>query len=188
MEKSLKIIRHITLAGIFILPITALVVTEFLFFPFITGKNFFFRILTEIIFGCWLVLAIYDKKYRPRFAKGGTWILYFLTAFLFFLILSTIFGANPYRSFWSNFERMEGLVTFLHLFAYFLILTTTLNKEKLWKIFFHVSLGISLVVAFYGLLQLTGTLSIHQGDVRLDATLGNASYLAIYMIFNIFIA
>lgn len=184
MRKSLDIVRYITMAGIFILPVTVLIVAESLFFPFITGKNFFFRILVEIIFGLWLILVIYDKKYRPQ----KSWILYFLSAFLLVLILSTIFGANPYRSFWSNYERMEGLITFLHLFAYFLILVSVLNKEKLWKIFFHISLGISIIVSLYGLFQMAGKLEIHQGGVRLDATLGNASYLAIYMVFHIFIA
>lgn len=142
----------------------------------------------EIIASLWLILAVYDKRYRPKFAGGRTWILYFFSAFVAVLVLATIFGANPYRSFWSNFERMEGLITYLHLFAYFLILSVSLNKEKLWKIFFNISLGVSFCVAIYGLLQLTGTLAIHQSDVRLDATLGNASYLAIYMVFHIFIA
>ncbi|MBU2219245.1 O-antigen ligase family protein, partial [Patescibacteria group bacterium] len=184
MLKSLNIIRYLILGGIFILPVTVLIVAESLFFPFITGKNFFFRILVEILLGLWLILAIYDKRYRPK----KSWILYFLTAFIAVLILSTIFSANPYRSFWSNYERMEGLITFLHLFAYFLVFTAVLNTEKLWKWFFHISLGVSVIVAFYGIFQLAGKLEIHQGGARLDATLGNASYLAIYMVFHIFLA
>ncbi|MBU2109637.1 O-antigen ligase family protein, partial [Patescibacteria group bacterium] len=184
MLKSLNIIRYLILGGIFILPVTVLIVAESLFFPFITGKNFFFRILVEILLGLWLILAIYDKRYRPK----KSWILYFLTAFIAVLVLSTIFSANPYRSFWSNYERMEGLITFLHLFAYFLVFTAVLNTEKLWKWFFHISLGVSVIVAFYGIFQLAGKLEIHQGGARLDATLGNASYLAIYMVFHIFLA
>ncbi|MBU1159993.1 O-antigen ligase family protein [Patescibacteria group bacterium] len=184
MPQGLKIIRYLTLGGIFLIPLTALIVTESLFFPFITGKNFYFRILVEIIFCFWLILAIYDKRYRPK----KSIILYLLSAFVLVLILSTVFSVNPYKSFWSNYERMEGLITFLHLFAYFLVLGCVLNSEKLWKIFFHTSLGVSLIVACYGILQLTGTLDIHQSDVRLDATMGNASYLAIYMVFHIFIA
>ncbi len=35
---------------------------------------------------------------------------------------------------------------------------------------------------------MAGKLAIHQGGVRLDATLGNATYLAIYMVFHIFLA
>ena len=43
-------------------------------------------------------------------------------------------------------------------------------------------------MGIYALLQLAGKLAIHQGNSRLDATLGNATYLAVYMLFHIFIA
>ncbi|MBI4691968.1 MAG: O-antigen ligase family protein [Candidatus Terrybacteria bacterium] len=208
MQKSLKIIRYAVLGGIFLIPFLVLIVTPSLFFPFITGKNFSFRILVEIIFSLWLVLAIFDPvrsrergsrstsngvdpNYRPKSASRRTWLLIAAVAFTFVLILSTIFSVNPYRSFWSNFERMEGLLSFLHLFALFLVLTTMMNPpaggERLWKWFFHISLSVSVIVGIYGLLQLAGVLETHQGS-RLDATLGNSSYLAIYMIFHIFLA
>jgi O-antigen ligase/tetratricopeptide (TPR) repeat protein len=140
--------------------------------------------VVEILFGLWLILSLYNKRFRPK----KSWILFFLAAFVFFSIISTIFGASPYRSFWSNYERMEGLITYLHLLTYFLVLGSALNSEKLWKGFFHTSIGVSFLVALYGLLQLTGEIHIYQSDVRLDSTLGNASYLAIYMAFNIFLA
>lgn len=186
MQKSLKIIRYSILGGIFLTPFLVLIVTPSLFFPFITGKNFAFRILAEIIFGLWLILAIFDKNYLPKFNKQNL-VLILASVFTFILILSTIFSVNPHRSFWSNFERMEGLVAFLHLFALFFVLTAVMKTERLWKWFFHVSLGVSVIVGVYGLLQLAGQLEIHQGN-RLDATLGNSSYLAVYMIFHVFLA
>jgi len=183
MQKSLKIIRYIVLGGIFLIPLLVLIVTPSLFFPFITGKNFSFRILIEILFGLWLILAIFSRDYRPK----KNWVLVSVAFFTLILILSTIFSVNPFRSFWSNYERMEGLLTFLHLFVLFLVLTTVMNTERLWKWFFHISLGVSIIVGIYALLQLGGALQTHQGS-RLDATLGNSSYLAIYMVFHIFLA
>ena len=184
MRKSLKLIKYLLLGGIFLVPFTPLIVSGSLFFPFITGKNFFFRILIEILLGLWLVLAVYDKRFKPR----KSWILLSMIAFVFTVVLSSFFGENLYRSLWSNYERMEGLITHLHLLAYFFILIDVLRSEKLWKRFFNVSLGVSAVIAVYGVLQLAGKLAIQQSNVRLDATLGNASYLAIYMVFHIFIA
>lgn len=134
--------------------------------------------------GLWLILAIYDKRYRPK----KSMILIFFSAFILIMAASSVFGENPYRSFWSNYERMEGLITHLHLLAYFLVLTSLLNTEKLWKRFFHTSLAVSAIMGAYGLIQLSGGAAIHQGSTRLDAAMGNASYLAIYMVFNIFIA
>ncbi|MCG2699023.1 tetratricopeptide repeat protein [Candidatus Parcubacteria bacterium] len=194
MRKSVKIIKYLILGGIFLIPFLVLVVPESLFFPFITGKNFIFRILIEIIFGLWLTLAIFDENYRPKFAGRPacagrrTWILIIFAGFVSVLVLSTIFGANPYRSFWSNYERMEGLISYLYLFAYFFVIAAVIKTEKLWKWFFHASLAANAIVCVYGLLQLAGKLAIHQSSVRLDATLGNASYLAIYMVFHIFLA
>lgn len=184
MRKFLQIARYLILAGIFFIPFTPLIVSKSLFFPFITGKNFFFRIIVEIIFGLWVILAAYDKRYRPQ----RSWLFCFLAAFVFISLLSTIFGVNPYRSFWSNYERMEGLLAHLHILAYFVVLISALKTEKLWKYFFHVSLGVAAIIGIYGLLQIGGKLAIHQSDNRLDATLGNASYLAVYMLFHFFLA
>src|SRR3972149_927931 len=60
-------------------------------------------------------------------------------------------------------------------------------REKIWNWRFHTTLLASAIIAFYGVFQLFGVLQTHQGS-RLDATLGNASYLAIYMVFHIFLA
>ncbi len=182
-EKSIRYLVYGLKAGLFILPILSLIVAGSFFFPFITGKNFFFRIMVEVLFFLWVFVACFDKKYRPTKSP----VLIALAATLFFLTLATIFGVNPYRSFWSNFERMEGLVGHIHLFAYFLVLASILRKEKDWKWFFTSLLGVSFVLTVYGFLQHFGVLAIHQGSTRLDATLGNATYYAIFMIFHLFI-
>lgn len=182
-EKSIRCIAYGLKTGLFILPILSLIVASSLFFPFITGKNFFFRIMVEILFFFWVFVACFDKNYRPR--KSPLFIA--LAAALFFLSLATIFGANPYRSFWSNFERMEGLITHIHLFAYFLILTSVFRKEKDWKWFFLDLIAVSFVAIIYAFMQYFGILAIHQSDIRLDATFGNATYLAIFLIFHLFL-
>ena len=131
----------------------------------------------------WLVLMLFDARYKPR----KSWVLAMLAIFVGVVALSSIFGENFYRSFWSNYERMEGLVTYLHLLAYFLVLAGTMKTEKVWNWLFNTSLFASVIIAFYGVFQLFGILQTHQGN-RLDATLGNASYLAVYMVFHIFLA
>src|SRR3989344_915992 len=153
-----------------------------LFFPFITGKNFFFRIIVEILLALWVFLWAFDKKYAPR----PTLLFWAVSATLGILILSTFLGANPYRSFWSNYERMEGLISHLHLFAYFLVLTSVFREEKDWKRFFAVLVGVSVIISFYGYLQLLGKIRIYQSGTRVDATLGNSTYLAIFIIFHLF--
>jgi tetratricopeptide (TPR) repeat protein/O-antigen ligase len=181
--KMNKILRYFLIGGIFIVPFVALLVSGKMFFPFITGKNFAFRILVELLLGGWAILAVLDKAYRPRFSP----LLIAVFAFLGIMTLADFFGANPFKSFWSNFERMEGLLGLIHLAGYFVVAGIVLNTEKLWDRFFNTSVAVSTIIGVYGLLQLAGKITINQGGVRLDATFGNASYLAIYMLFHIFI-
>lgn len=177
-------LRYGILSGIFLILFIPLYVSNEMFFPFISGKNFAFRIIVEIAFALWLILAYRDASYRPK----KTWMVIAFGIFVAILAVADIFGENFYRSFWSNYERMEGLIAQLHFLAYFVLLATALTTEKLWVRFFQTSLGVSVVMGIYGLLQLAGKLAIHQGSARLDATLGNATYLAVYMMFHVFIA
>ena len=171
------------LGGIFLVPFVPLVVANNLFFPFITGKAFVFRILVMIATGAWLILALRDEDYRPK----NSWLIKALVAFLIIIGLADIFSANPSKSFWSNFERMEGWVGIFHLFLYFLVAGTMLNDWKYWKRFFQTSITVSVIMASYGIFQLAGVLVINQGGTRLDGTFGNATYLAVYMLFHIFL-
>lgn len=155
-----------------------------MFFPFITGKNFAFRIIVELATLAWVILVLRDKTYRPKFS----WLAIAITVFVAIVGVADIFSSNPVKSFLSNFERMEGWITLAHLLLYFVVLTSVLRTWSLWKRFFQVSVGVSVVVCLYGFMQLTGSAAIHQSVSRLDASFGNATYLAIYMLFHIFIA
>ncbi len=177
-------LRFIVLACVFATPFICLIVAENMFFPFITGKNFTFRILVEVMLGAWALLMFVDATYRPRFS----WILVAAGAFLTVIAVADFHGVNPYKSFWSNYERMEGLITTAHLFLYFIISASVLATEEMWKWFWRTSLGASVIVSLYAFSQLSGSAAIHQSSDRLDATFGNSAYLAVYALFNIFIA
>lgn len=160
-----------------------LFVSDSLFFPFITGKNFAFRIIIELAALGWVILMLRDRSYRPEFS----WLSIAVTAFVVIIGVADILGSNPIKSFLSNFERMEGWITFAHLLLYFLMLTTIFRTWAFWKRFFQVSVGISAIVCVHGFMQLAGAAAIHQSLSRLDASFGNAAYLAVYMLFHVFI-
>jgi len=178
-----KILKYVVLGGLFLVTLIPLFVANSLFFPFITGKAFAFRILIEIVFVAWLILVLLNKDYLPRSSK----ILWSFLVFVFVITLADIFGFNPYVSFWSNFERMEGLVSLLHLGAFFVVIGSVFNRKN-WDVFFKVSLGVSLIICFYSLLQIMDVITINQGGVRVDGTLGNAIYLAVYLMFHAFLS
>src|ERR1700743_1382500 len=118
MQQTIKdVARWAVYIPLFILPFLPLYVANDLFFPFITGKAFAFRILVEFALGAYVVLALVEPKYRPRFS--WTFVLY--GAFVTWMLIADLFGGNPAKALWSNFERMEGWVTLIHAFALFLI-------------------------------------------------------------------
>ncbi len=178
------IARALLFTAIFATPFIPLLVTNSLFFPFITGKNFAFRILVEIMLASWAVLAFYDARYRPKFS----WILASFTAFMVVMFAADFFGKHPFSSFWSNFERMEGFVTLAHAYLYFVVLGSTITTGKLWRRFWYTSLFAALIGVLYAFAQMAGTISIRQSDTRLDGPLGNSAYFAMYMLFHVFVA
>jgi O-antigen ligase/tetratricopeptide (TPR) repeat protein len=177
-------LKYIILTGLFAIPFVPLIISASLFFPYITGKAFVFRLIVEIIFACYLILAIRDESYRPKFS----WILGAILAFLAVMAVADFFAINPFKAFWSNYERMEGYSLLLHLGAYFIVLGSVFKTKEIWNKLFATSLGASVIMAIYSFMQLAGKITINQGGVRVDGTLGNASYLGIYMLFHIFFA
>ncbi len=181
-------LRWGVIIGVLAIFFTPLVRIDLLFFPFITGKGFVFRILVEIVFALWLILAMRDPSVRPRMpAKGGrAWLFVALTVFVAFVGFADIFSMNPTKSFWSNFERMDGWISLIHLWAFFTVVWATLRERFHWRLLFETTIAVSVVEALWGMLQLAGKVAINQGGVRVDGTFGNAAYLAIYMLFSFF--
>lgn len=177
------ILRGVVLTGIFAVPFLPLIVSDSLFFPFITGKNFAFRIIVEAIFASWVVLAFLDRAYRPKFS----WIMGAFIWFIGVMFVANLMGVSPHKSMWSNYERMEGFVTIAHLFLYFVVLGATLTTEKLWRAFFATSIGVACLMSFYAFAQMGGLVQISQSETRIDARMGNSAYLAIYMLFHVYL-
>jgi O-antigen ligase len=179
LENNFKNILSWIIKGLlFVVPFIPLYIAPNLFFPFITGKAFVFRAIVEITFSLWLILALFFKEYRPR----KNWLLWAIGIFIGIVTLATVVGVNPLRSFWSNFERMEGLVMYLHLAAYFLVLGNVFKKRD-WTILFNAFIVSGIIEGFYGVLQEIGKIPSPQGGNRIDGTIGNPAYLAAFMMF-----
>src|SRR3989304_1576675 len=74
--------------GTYLILFLPLVVFQGMFFPFISGKNFIFRIIIEIISAAWVILALRDRSYFPK----RSWLFYFVLASTAALILGTLCG------------------------------------------------------------------------------------------------
>ena len=168
---------------IFAIPFLSLWISVSMFFPYITGRNFAFRILVELALALWIGLIYFRKEYRPKMSLIVTAVL----VFGFIVGVADLFGINPYSSFWSRYERMEGYIIILHLIAYFLMLATVFRTKKDWFAFANIFLGVGALVGFYGILQKLGFRPSIQGGIRIDGTIGNPTYLAAYLLLVSFI-
>lgn len=181
MEKALKYIIWTGLIAVFFIP---LLIHGSFYFPYIVLKTLAFRVIVEIVFLAVLALAALKKEYRPKL--NLVLILFFF--YLLVVFLSSLLAGTFYFSFWSNNERSEGLLLLFHLMLYLFVLIAFLKKTEDWLILFDASFLGSLLVALVGLgqyLNLPWVLASGGGS-RIASTIGNAGYVAGYLIFNVF--
>lgn len=154
-------------------------------YPYLLAKTFFFQGVVEVMFFLWLGLVILAPEYRPRFGKIWGAILIFLGA----LVLVSVLGEDPWRSFWSTQERVIGVVFFAHISAFAMIVTSLLGRLN-WRRLFSVSLLASVGVSILAFMQLSvpNLLLVEHVGNRPGSTFGNPTFFAGYLLFNIFIA
>lgn len=157
------------------------------YFPFITPRNFVFRIIVTIILALYLFLLFRNKdKYKP--VKNNVLIAYI--SFAIVLTLASVLGGDFLYSFWSNYERMEGLLNTYYLIALLIVILGVYKKKKDWLLLLRISIWSSLLMSIVALSQNWGVnLFIESaGGNRISGTLGNPTYLAVYALFNFFFA
>jgi len=169
--------------GFYLVLFTPLVLGRRFYFPFVGPKSLYLMAGAEILFFVWLFLAIYHKKYRPKLTTISLAFILFLSL----LTLSSIWGVDFSNSFWSKFERMTGVLMWLHLFCLFLVISSTFQKVSDWSKIFSVSVFIAALVSVAALFERAGIQNFKFSD-RGGATLGNTSFLGIYLLFNAFLA
>jgi O-antigen ligase len=147
------------------------------FFSFVSLKTIFFRIVVDLIFILYLILIYFDRSYLPKINKLNVSIF----LFIFSLFIASIFGVNFERSFLSNFERMVGLLTFIYLFVFYIILISVFKNRRDWEHLFSVSIITAIPISFMVLMN-------KGGNFRGGGSLGNSSFFASYILFNIFFA
>ena len=163
--------------GIYLVLFTPLIIHTRFFFPFVTPKTIFFRIVVEIILAAYILLAISNSRYRPKINALTMAIVLFLAIF----ILASLTGINLERSFWSTYERMTGVLPMLHLLAFFIVLTSVFKTRKDWEKFLGVSIIVGVLLSLYVLMG-------DEASSRGGGTIGNTSFMAAYLLFDIFFA
>jgi O-antigen ligase len=182
-EKSILFLIKIIL---FLIPFSLLLVCPGsfcsfnLFFPYITGKAIYFRILIEIAFALTLILILKNINYLPKKHEYVFWSAILLILINLILIP---FSLRPYLSFWGNAERMEGFWGLFHFVLWFLVLYIIFRIDPEFK----KTIFYSLLIVHY-LVSLKEISQYLQGTIRPDSTFGNATFVGFFSVLVIFIS
>jgi O-antigen ligase len=175
------------------------------FFPFIGGKDYFFRFSIElalIFFVLWLAFQAKSGEARTRFGDIFRRPIFIaVSVFVLVFLLASIFAYDPHAAFWSNYERGEGGFQMIHYYAFFVLMVLLLETKDDWRKMFKASVVAAIPMILYGVLGNFGVpdfISVYAGIVppttawgklvvgRFAGSLGNPAYTAPYLFFSMF--
>ena len=177
---SSKAIQNLIIILFFATLIIPFLVFENLYFPYVVGKAFIFRIIVALMLILWAWLCIKDHSFLP---KKNNLLISFL-ALVFFYFISALVGPEFINSFFGNYERMMGWGTIFVLFLFFLVISSVIKSKKIWNIFFFIQIISSLILFASGIDKII-ELGINH---RFHSTLGNPIYLAVIFMFSVLFA
>lgn len=182
-EKAIKILKTIVYIGIYGGLFMPVVFIPEVIFPFVFSKLIYFQVIIGLTFPAYLALAWAEPKYRPR----KSFLYFAFIAYFVALFLSTIFAVDPTRAWWGNQERMNGLFTLLHFFAWLTMATSVLRTWKDWKWVLNYMIVLGAFMGIVALLQkpFPNLLRFPAGP-RVGGLLDNPIYQGAYQLFILF--
>ncbi len=184
LKKIIWLLVKISLVLVLFAP---LIISTNFYFPYIVPRNLWFRFFVNISFFSYLFLIFRYQEFKPRFNKA---FILFL-AFILTLTLSSLLAGSFSFSFWSNFERMDGLLNWLYLAMYSFVFVGVLqHKPENVLTIFKIALLPAILVAIVAVAQKLNISFVlaSAGGERLASTFGNAAYVGSYMFLHILVA
>jgi O-antigen ligase len=190
---------------LYIAVFSVIIVMNSIFFPFIGGKDYFFRFATELALAAMVLWWAFEAKKGQAKARIGALfnkpLVIAVTVFTAIFELACLFAYDAHAAFWSNYERGEGGFEMLHYYLFFLLLVLIFNDEKEWKNLFRFSLVAAGGMILYGIMgnySVNGFIGPYAGittptgwwhllvDGRFEGSLGNSAYVDAYLLFTMF--
>jgi len=181
------------------------VVMDSIFFPFIGGKDYFFRFAIELSLAFFILWWAFEAQTGELLAlikaKCKKPLFIAVSAFAGIYLIATLFAYDIHAAFWSNYERGEGGFEMIHYYIFFALLVLLLDTERDWKNIFRFSLvsaGLMILYGIAGNFGLSTFIGAYAGatpptgwwhvlvDGRFEGSLGNPAYVAPYLIFSMF--
>ena len=189
-----KYIPGVIFFGLSLILFMPLVVSPETVYPYVVGKSLWFKGIIYFISGLYLILLTSNKSYLP----DKNFLILIFSIFVLIQALAALAGSSPVNSFWSNWERMEGVTDYFHWLLLIIVSSSVLRKEKSWIKLLKINVFAGFAVSLLGLLEFFDLvipilfgLDIFPSVVnpeqsytlgeRVESTIGNPSYLASYL-------
>jgi len=186
-KKIEKYLIWVVKASLYVVVFAPVIIASQYFFPVIFPKAVFIRLLVELMFVAYIPLIIIAPQYRPKYS-----IIYVtLIVFAIIVFITSLTGVNFSYSFWGNYERMDGVFSWMHYWALLVIAASVLKQKKDWLILFGFSILAATLVSTYGFFQRVGIQSFlgitifETGSNRITGTIGNPAFLGVYLSFHL---
>lgn len=164
--------------------ILPLVYVNGMLYPFVAPKTLLFRALGIIAFAAFAYFALSGKElYWSRLRNKFSWIP---AALLTVAYATSLIGVDFYHSFWSVYDRGDGLLTLTVAVVFFYATLLYADREFLKRLFTAVA-WVGTALSAYVVVQWLGEVSginftlIEAARGRVGGTLGNAAFLAAYL-------
>lgn len=163
-----------------------LLITPFIFVPIGEFNDFFYMpkvIFYTLIVSVFILIALFNlKQFVSLIHKDKINILLF--AFVFLLILSTLFAMDVELALSGSFRRVEGLSTLLTYFALFIMARISYPLQTKH---FKYLLIVASVIALYGIAQTFNIDPFPRDFIRGEwsrafSTIGNPNFLGSYLV------
>src|SRR3989344_3152957 len=155
-----------------------------LVYPMVSGKTFLLRALGILSLASFSYLILSGRLFFfSRLRSLVAWIPFAPLAIAY---IASMLGVDFYRSFWSSFERGDGLLSFTVIVGYFYFILLTADRAFLVRLLKTVAV-VGTIAALIGFLQwIEYVLGASfpflppSGD-RVGGPLGNAAFFAAYL-------
>jgi O-antigen ligase/tetratricopeptide (TPR) repeat protein len=148
-------------------------------------KAVYFRSLVEILLIFYIALILLNRKYIPKIHLSALSVIIFISTAL----IVSLLGFNFYRSFFGDPERTEGIILYMHLMVFILIVMGVFTKKENWITAFKASVFIGGISSFAAIIQKLNIFKFYGTSLpnRMSGTLSNPDFFGPYIVLLLFI-
>ena len=145
----------------------------------------------KMLGGCFIIVSVvylnlklFDSKNKEQFLFIDKCMDPAAVIFLLAALLSTVFSLNPYISYYGEYERQIGFLSYLYVFFIYFFASQVLQDSRKIQAVLNVMEITGVLVAISAILQILGLglFGITVASWRANATFGNAIFAGGFLI------